>query len=416
MAHDLSLTSTRYDHMSPVALGLAALLHAAVALALLATPFREAQSSVDAIEITMEQEPSPPQPPPPVEPPQPKAPEPPQVAAAPPPPPPPPQPQPQQPPPQQAKPLPDSMTKGTTLDPRALARKAGAAEPEPTSQAPKGQDPSQTQEAKEEPKPEPPKEVVKPEPPKEVAKPEPTKEVVKADPPQDAAKPEPTPETVKPEPVQEQQVAALAPLPPAPPPPKLEDVLPPLEAPPPPVTARDIPALPPPPPPPPPKAAPQLAAPKPQAPPPPAPHVQPPQQHQLAPSPLDRPTQPQQPGPGDSRQASRAPSSPFVNPADTYGQQKVVESYQALIMRQVQQRAIYSRATSEEGQVVVLVTVSRDGRLLDARVNRSSGYSNLDTAALEALRQSAPYPPLPSDIPGGQHTFIVPMNYRRRDG
>ena len=371
-------------------MALAALLHASVALALLATPLRDAQHALDAIEITMEPEPMPPPvetPPKMVEPPpvaaaQPRPPPPPVAAAQPPPPPPPPQPTVQPP-----SSLADSLPKGTTLDPRAamVAPKVGAAEPEPTSQAPKGQDPTETQEAKEEPKPEPPK------------------EVVKADAPQ---------ETVKPEPVPEQQMAALAPQPPPPPPPpKLEDALPPIEAPPPPLTSREIPTPPAPPPPAKPQPAPPQAHP-PQAPPPPAPHTQAPQQ-QPAHSPLSRPTQPQQPGPGDTRQASRSPPSSFVNPADVYGQRKVEESYQALIMRQVQQRAIYSRATSEEGQVVVDVTVARDGRLIDARINRSSGYRTLDNAALEALRQSGPYPPLPSDIPGDRHTFPVRMGYRR---
>jgi protein TonB len=434
VVHDLSISSTRFDHMSPVAIGLAALLHASIALALLATPFREAQQALDAIEITMEPEPTPP---PPVEAP-PKPPEPPPVAAAqPPPPPPPPQPTVQEQLPTPSS-VPSSVPKGTTMDPRAAmaTRKVGAAEPEPTAQAPAGQDPTQTQEAKEEPKPEPPKEVVKDDPPSETVK--------KSEPVQQPQ------EMAKSEPVQEQQMAALAPQPPppapppprledalppveappspltareipvpkpppAPPPPKLEDALPPIEAPSPPLTLREIPALPPPPPPPPkPQPAPPQAAPKPQALPPPAPHVSPPQQ-QLAHSPLNRPTQPQQPGPGDTRQASRAPPSSFVNPADVYGQRKVEESYQALIMRQVQQRSVYSRANSEEGQVVALVTVSRDGRLIDARVDRSSGYRNLDNAALDALRQAGPYPPLPGDIPGDRHTFVVLMNYRRNN-
>jgi protein TonB len=205
--------------------------------------------------------------------------------------------------------------------------------------------------------------------------------------------------------------------------------LPRIDAPPPPLTSSELPVPPPrpkpeatlpqaeakpqPPAPPNPEPVPPQAAPKPQAPPPPAAHVQPPQQQQLTHSPLSRPTQPQQPGPGDTRQASRAPPSNFVNPADVYGQRKVEESYQALIMRQVQQRSVYSRATSEEGQVVARVTVARDGRLLDARIDRSSGYRNLDSSALDALRQSGPYPPLPSDIPGDRHTFVVVMNYRR---
>jgi len=29
------------------------------------------------------------------------------------------------------------------------------------------------------------------------------------------------------------------------------------------------------------------------------------------------------------------------------------------------------------------------------------------------VRQAGPYNPLPDDIPGGQHTFILPLNFKR---
>jgi TonB family protein len=74
-----------------------------------------------------------------------------------------------------------------------------------------------------------------------------------------------------------------------------------------------------------------------------------------------------------------------------------------------------SRENSEEGLVVALVTIARDGRLLDVAISRSSGYKALDSAVLEVIRQAAPYAPLPNDVLGDRHTFVLPLNYRRND-
>ena len=64
---------------------------------------------------------------------------------------------------------------------------------------------------------------------------------------------------------------------------------------------------------------------------------------------------------------------------------------------------------------MTLVTIARDGRLLDVTISRSSGYRTLDNAVLEVIRQSAPYAPLPNDVLGDRHTFVLPLNYRRTD-
>src|SRR5262249_6472164 len=83
-------TSSRFDHISPAAVGLAALLHGAVVVALLTAPPRHSDPMLDVVEVSLEQELTPP--------PTPKPPDPPPVeAAAPPPPPPPPTPTVQQP-------------------------------------------------------------------------------------------------------------------------------------------------------------------------------------------------------------------------------------------------------------------------------------------------------------------------------
>jgi hypothetical protein len=34
---------------------------------------------------------------------------------------------------------------------------------------------------------------------------------------------------------------------------------------------------------------------------------------------------------------------------------------------------------------------------------------------LEVIRSAAPYAPLPNDMLGDRHTFLLPLNYRRND-
>jgi protein TonB len=218
-------------------------------------------------------------------------------------------------------------------------------------------------------------------------KPTPTTEPAK----QEAAKPEP-----------EQQQAAAAP--PPPPEPKLEQALPPVEAPPPPLTAQDFPKAAPPPPPktPPPPPPPQRA----QAPPPPTP----PPRQQLQPSPLS--TAPQQRAPADSQAAARP--SPLTNPASQYGQRKAEDDYLWQVSRILSQHQQFVRnVTTEQGSVVLRMTVARDGRLVDAGLSQSSGVAALDATALNLIRQAGPYPRLPPDIAGAQHSFVLPLHFRR---
>jgi protein TonB len=133
---------------------------------------------------------------------------------------------------------------------------------------------------------------------------------------------------------------------------------------------------------------------------------------QLPSSPLSH--LPQQRSPAEPQQASRqAPSSSFVNPADTYGQRKAQEDYVWNVVRKVASHRYYARENREEGLVVTQLTIARDGRLLDAAISRSSGSKTLDAAVLEVIRAEAPYAPLPNDVLGDRHTFVVPFNYRR---
>ena len=83
----------------------------------------------------------------------------------------------------------------------------------------------------------------------------------------------------------------------------------------------------------------------------------------------------------------------------------------ARILSQHQQ--FVRNASADQGAVVLRITVTRDGQLVDVSLAQSSGYPALDTTALSLVRQAGPYPRLPQDITGARHTFVLPLNFRR---
>ena len=67
-----------------------------------------------------------------------------------------------------------------------------------------------------------------------------------------------------------------------------------------------------------------------------------------------------------------------------------------------------------EGVTYVLFTMTREGRVLDARIERSAGNSVLDREGLELLRRAEPLPPLPQDQLGETLRLVVPVQFFMR--
>jgi len=64
------------------------------------------------------------------------------------------------------------------------------------------------------------------------------------------------------------------------------------------------------------------------------------------------------------------------------------------------------------GEVGIAVAFNQEGRVVSDRVTRSSGMQYMDQAALNAVRMSGPYPPLPGRIPGGRLNVFFLFNYQ----
>lgn len=65
------------------------------------------------------------------------------------------------------------------------------------------------------------------------------------------------------------------------------------------------------------------------------------------------------------------------------------------------------------GTVVVKYTIQRDGTIVDASVERSSGYVALDISSLRAVVGTRQLPPLPAPFPNSTLTVHLNFQYRR---
>jgi protein TonB len=79
----------------------------------------------------------------------------------------------------------------------------------------------------------------------------------------------------------------------------------------------------------------------------------------------------------------------------------------------------YPREAAAEGvsgRVVVRFTLSRSGCVLDADVEKSSGSTTLDEAALSLLDRSQPFPSPPDEVKGAKFAMRIGVNFKLTDG
>jgi protein TonB len=106
---------------------------------------------------------------------------------------------------------------------------------------------------------------------------------------------------------------------------------------------------------------------------------------------------------------------PGPNPADLIaGQGRQRNDYLSRVFRHLERYRVYpgaARENNQGGRVVTRVTIGRDGGLVDARIDSSSGWPIIDAAELDAIRKASPFPPVPGDMPGDPVILILRMTY-----
>ena len=84
------------------------------------------------------------------------------------------------------------------------------------------------------------------------------------------------------------------------------------------------------------------------------------------------------------------------------------------ILRRVEELKRYpasARVDRAEGKVVVKAVINEDGSIGEVEVFQSSGYPSLDKAAMDTMRQAAPFH-LPRPLGQLRMTIKIPMSYR----
>jgi protein TonB len=84
------------------------------------------------------------------------------------------------------------------------------------------------------------------------------------------------------------------------------------------------------------------------------------------------------------------------------------------ILRRVEELKRYppsARVDRAEGKVVVKAVINEDGSIGEVEVFQSSGHPGLDKAAVETMRQAAPFH-LPRPLGQARMTIKIPMSYR----
>jgi protein TonB len=71
---------------------------------------------------------------------------------------------------------------------------------------------------------------------------------------------------------------------------------------------------------------------------------------------------------------------------------------------------------SVRGQTVVGFRIDRSGRVIDSRVLRSSGNTELDGAFLAVVRVAAPFPPIPSTYSAATLSSVITLKTDVRKG
>jgi protein TonB len=79
----------------------------------------------------------------------------------------------------------------------------------------------------------------------------------------------------------------------------------------------------------------------------------------------------------------------------------VLQSFAEAVRRKIESKKRYPIAAQRvgiEGRTGIKMTILKDGRLQKVEIVKPSGYEILDRAALQSVRDAAPFPPIPKEM------------------
>lgn len=102
------------------------------------------------------------------------------------------------------------------------------------------------------------------------------------------------------------------------------------------------------------------------------------------------------------------------------GSAKVKMSYEQYLISYINRYKTYPRIAErlkQQGIVVPKLVISKDGKLKEVLIEKSSGFSSLDQGTINLIKSLAPFKPLPetlkteSGLSGEDYTIKIPIGY-----
>lgn len=88
--------------------------------------------------------------------------------------------------------------------------------------------------------------------------------------------------------------------------------------------------------------------------------------------------------------------------------------YASVLLAWLERHKEYPRRAQQrrqQGVVLLYLVIDRNGQILDARIQESSGYRSLDKATIDMLDRATPLPPMPDDMHEERLELVVPVQY-----
>jgi protein TonB len=104
------------------------------------------------------------------------------------------------------------------------------------------------------------------------------------------------------------------------------------------------------------------------------------------------------------------PSLPNAPPSDSHA----VPTWQGLLLARLSAVKRYPAAARfhhQQGVVLLRFSIDREGRVLSARIEKSSGVDSLDQETLALIQRAQPLPKPPAEMPGNPIVLVVPIEF-----
>ncbi|MBT8138437.1 MAG: energy transducer TonB [Gammaproteobacteria bacterium] len=116
--------------------------------------------------------------------------------------------------------------------------------------------------------------------------------------------------------------------------------------------------------------------------------------------------------------AKKGPSASPANSSKDFAaaqQSALLKIYRSNLLKKTYQHVVYPDSAiskNHEGEVVLMVTIDRKGKIRAIDYDTRARFNSLNKAASIAVKRAKPYPPVPAKLEGETFRISMPIRFR----